>query len=345
MEPIVSIIVPVYRVENYLPKCIRSIEAQTYSSYEVILVDDGSPDACGAICDSYAERDPRVKVVHQSNRGLSAARNQGVRLAKGEFITFVDSDDYLEPDYLEYLVGLQQKYQSDIAVGSCEYLYEGKTPQLRREEEKEEVMDACEALIRMNYTRGFGVMACVKLYRRELILAHPFPEGQFYEDLAVLCKIVGDSRRLAFGSRIVYYWVQRPGSITRMEFDERQMAGIEAAAAQIEYVKARYPKALAAAKCRHTAKAVELIGISFASRDKRSMFPILRKHMNRYAGEVLKDKYAKKTLKLRIRAARWGYLPARIVFGAHERAKRGKGLWGGLLRHFSKRFLQYESAE
>ena len=113
----VSIIVPVYKVEKYLSKCLNSIVAQTYKNIEVILVDDGSPDNCGKICDEYANKYSFIKVIHQSNQGQAAARNNAAKLVSGEFITFIDSDDFVEEDYIEYLVYLQTKYDADMSVG------------------------------------------------------------------------------------------------------------------------------------------------------------------------------------------------------------------------------------
>lgn len=121
-DPLISIIVPVYKVEAYLKKCVDSILAQTYQKYELILVDDGSPDRCGEICDQYARDCAAVRVIHQANQGQAAARNNGVKSSTGELITFIDSDDYVEPDYLEYLLGLLRRYNADIAVGGFCYL-------------------------------------------------------------------------------------------------------------------------------------------------------------------------------------------------------------------------------
>lgn len=328
-NPLVSIIVPVYKVEKYLKRCIDTILAQTYQNFELILVDDGSPDNCGAICDEYAKKDSRIRVIHQANQGQAAARNHAARTAKGEFIAFVDSDDYVEPDCLEYLVGLQKKYGTDMAIGRAGYVYEGTSPAMRPSDDKDESMDACKALIRMNYNQGCGATPWAKLYKNELILNHPFPEGQIYEDLAVLYQIVGDCGSVAIGNRKIYYWVQRAGSTMRMEFDERQMAGMDAAAAQIEYVKTRYPQALSSALYRHTAKAVELIAVCFNSGGSKDVFLRLRKLMNQHANEVLRDKQAKTTMKLRIIAVKLGYYPAKIVFHMHENAKRHRYGAGG----------------
>ena len=115
MNELVSVVVPVYKVEPYLERCIRSIIGQTYENLEIILVDDGSPDQCGAICDRFAQEDTRIKVYHKPNGGLSDARNYGVNRASGTYIAFIDSDDYISPHYIEYLYQLMVKYDADVS--------------------------------------------------------------------------------------------------------------------------------------------------------------------------------------------------------------------------------------
>ena len=116
MKPLISVIVPIYNVEKYLPQCIESILRQTYTNLEIILVDDGSPDSCPQICDDYAAKDSRIKVIHQANSGVSAARNSGLKIAKGKYIGFIDGDDYIEPDMYEYLYNLITVYEGNISV-------------------------------------------------------------------------------------------------------------------------------------------------------------------------------------------------------------------------------------
>jgi glycosyltransferase involved in cell wall biosynthesis len=319
----ISIIIPVYNVEQYLAQCLDSIISQTYTDFEVILVDDGSFDSSPEICDTYVKTDSRVKVIHQKNTGVSAARNIGISVASGEWIAFIDSDDFVEPDYIEYLFYLLSKYQADISIGGSRYIFEGNDPKSKAaDSEEDELLTVSEALRRINYNQGCGATAWVKLFTKELILEHPFPEGQIFEDLAMIYRIVGDSTSIAFGNRTVYYWVQHVGSTTRMEFDERQMAAMDAAESQVGYMAAHYPDALMSAKYRYVAKAIELIANCFDSGGDRVVFERLRKLAGRYSGEVLKDKHAKPTMKARIAAVRMGYIPSRIIFGIHERAKR-----------------------
>ena len=124
MEDLISVVVPIYNVENYIKKCVDSILSQTYKNLEIILVDDGSPDNCPQICDEYAQKDNRIKVIHKENGGLSDARNAGIDISKGKFITFIDSDDYIEKDYVEVLYNSIKENASDMAIGSHKAIYD-----------------------------------------------------------------------------------------------------------------------------------------------------------------------------------------------------------------------------
>ena len=126
--PAISVIVPVYKVERYLGACVSSVLAQTFEDFEVILVDDGSPDGCPALCDAWAQKDPRVRVIHRENGGLSAARNTGIEAAKGRFLTFLDSDDRLEPDTLRRAYDAQRQHDADLVIFNLVYVDEQNTP-------------------------------------------------------------------------------------------------------------------------------------------------------------------------------------------------------------------------
>lgn len=320
-QPLVSIIVPVYKVQKYLKRCVDSIIAQTYPNIEVFLVDDGSPDNCGVICDEYADKYPYIRVIHQKNAGLSAARNNAVPESHGEYITFIDSDDFVTPDYVEYLLNLTQKYHADISVAGRMYQYDDKAVITPKAETKSYMCTPEEALINMNYGIDFSVFAWGKLYKRQLVEANPYPVGKLYEDLATTFKIVGSSNGVAYGNKQVYYWVQRSDSIMHSGFNRKQLDGLEAAEAQLRYIEKNYPKAVPAAKYRCTAKAVELAGICFSSGGNKVDFDELRKEMSKYALEVLKDSKTKRTMKFRIQAMRLGYYPAKLAFAVHESAK------------------------
>lgn len=158
-EPLISVIVPVYNVEKYLPKCIESICGQTFHNLEIILVDDGSTDDSGKICDSYKEKDARICVVHKKNGGLSDARNVGIDKCNGEYIAFIDSDDYVMRDYFEYLYALVERYDSDISICNCSYVYDGAESVDKNFKPLEMNMKSHEALGIMLYQNYYDTSA------------------------------------------------------------------------------------------------------------------------------------------------------------------------------------------
>lgn len=213
-DGLVSIIVPVYRVEDFLPRCLDSILSQTYQNFELILVDDGSPDGCGEICDSYAKVDPRVIAVHQSNQGLSSARNHGLEISVGDCVAFIDSDDWVSDRYLEVLMSLIREHDSDIAI--CQFLRvtdDSDVPETREDASvtflsNTEALDALYHRMIEQFT-----VAWAKVYRRRLFADLSFPAGMMHEDVHVSCPLLYTADRIAFTTEHLYFYRQRPGSI------------------------------------------------------------------------------------------------------------------------------------
>lgn len=226
-NPKVSVIVPVYNVEDYLEKCVDSIINQPFSDMEIILVDDGSPDNCGKICDNFAEKDSRVKVIHKENGGISDARNVGVEAANGEYICFIDSDDFMEPNLLDKLYGLAQKYHADIAVGGIYNCYINyRSPQC------EKIIEFCcgkeEALKKMLEGVEIPGSLCSKLILRKLMGKRKFPVGKTYEDAFYLPELLLDAETIAVTTEPLYTYWHRSNSITTTAFSERSMDAISA---------------------------------------------------------------------------------------------------------------------
>lgn len=203
-EPTISIIVPVYKTEAYLEKCVDSILAQTFRDFELLLIDDGSPDNCPALCEEAAARDPRIRVIHQKNAGLSAARNTGVEAARGEWIGFVDSDDSIAPEMYETLLTYARRDGAQIAV--CDYLLvteagEPLPSSYRLEEDK--VFDRVGALEQMN--RGHFKVAWNRLYRRELLETVRFPVGKIHEDEYTAHQFYWQCERITVAAKPLYF--------------------------------------------------------------------------------------------------------------------------------------------
>ena len=226
--PLLSIIVPVYKVENYLPKCIDSILAQTFTDFELILVDDGSPDNCPALCDAAAEKDARVRVIHQKNGGLSAARNAGLDAARGAWIGFVDSDDYIAPEMYEVLYQAVQSTGADLAL--CDYaeVDEAGTPCPQMHVSLSEGELTGQELLK----RASGLMvqlAWNKLYRRAIFTQMRYPEGKLNEDLFLIPEVCLQIQKAVVVPKALYYYVQRGGSIMSGNKTLRHFDAAEAA--------------------------------------------------------------------------------------------------------------------
>ncbi|MBQ3556569.1 MAG: glycosyltransferase [Oscillospiraceae bacterium] len=210
-DPKISIVVPVYKVEPYLRKCLDSIVNQTYRNLEIILVDDGSPDNCPAICDEYAARDERIVVIHQKNGGLSAARNSALDISTGEYLGFVDSDDWIEPDMFEYL--LTNMCSVDADIGFCGHIEEYPNRSKQKCWPQAEVMDRENALKNLLEDKTLHNYVWDKLWKRELFNGVRFPAGKTFEDMAVVHRPFINAQRVVFLPEAKYHYLQRPGSI------------------------------------------------------------------------------------------------------------------------------------
>lgn len=227
-KPLLSIIVPVYDVERYLPKCIDSILAQTFTDFELILVEDGSPDGCPALCDAAAAKDARIRVIHQKNGGLSAARNAGLDAARGAWIGFVDSDDYIAPEMYEALYKAVQSTGADLAL--CDYAEVDETgaPCQSMHVHLEKKVFAGQDLLK-NATDSMIQPAWNKLYRRAIFAQLRYPEGKLNEDLFLIPEVCLRIQKAVVVPKALYYYVQRGGSIMNGSKTLRHFDAAEAA--------------------------------------------------------------------------------------------------------------------
>ncbi|MGO5461130.1 glycosyltransferase family 2 protein [Lactobacillus amylovorus] len=217
MKPRISIIVPVYNVENYLVKCIESILNQSFKNFELILVNDGSNDNSLNICKKYIEIDNRIKLISQINKGLSAARNTGLRYAKGNYICFIDSDDFVEKDYLLFLLNNIQKYNADIAM--CEYYLtddKGKKYSIEKFNEPQSIScisgkETFSYIYKENYVTN--VVAWNKIYKKYLFDNIKYNEGHYFEDELIALPLFYKAKKVSFIRTPLYNYVQRQGSI------------------------------------------------------------------------------------------------------------------------------------
>ncbi len=229
--PLISVIVPVYNVEQYLDQCMQSIVAQSYRHLEILVVDDGSTDGSGAMCDQWAARDSRVRVFHQPNGGLSAARNTALDAMTGQLVVMADSDDVLHPQFIATLLAVMQRHDADIAVGGYQPFYGERMefPALTGTD-KVVTYDRREALQAILYQRGLTHSAWGRIYRASLFEGIRYPVGSIYEDLAIIYPLIRKCRRVAAIGTVLYGYRQRQDSIIGA-FSPRRAAVLDIAEA------------------------------------------------------------------------------------------------------------------
>lgn len=226
----VSVIVPVYNVEKYLQKCIDSILQQTYDNLEIILVDDGSTDNSGNICDLYRDIDKRIKVIHKMNGGLSDARNSGLNIADGNYISFIDSDDFISPYFYEIAINVLEKSKANVvAIKNGESFWDGKSFELKLAKDSNDYTyseySVKDALIQMLYQK-IATGAPFKICEREIFEEIRFPVGYYYEDVATTYKFFIKAKKIAIIDSKLYAYRKRSDSIIRQEFSEKKMSAI-----------------------------------------------------------------------------------------------------------------------
>ena len=236
---LISIIVPVYNVEEYLEKCVNSIINQTYKKIEIILVDDGSKDNSGKICDELKEKDSRIKVIHKQNGGLSDARNAGLQIANGEYIGFVDSDDYTEPDMFETLYNINKKYNSDISIVSFNEIYNGKIIGVRNSKKIEE-MNKIEAMKELLIDTRIQSYAWNKLFKKELFEGIEFPTNKNFEDIATTLLLFEKANKVVLFEEPKYNYVRRDNSIVGVKNYKTYKDYLDVISAKYAYLDGKY---------------------------------------------------------------------------------------------------------
>lgn len=240
-SPLVSVIVPIYNIEQFLKPCVDSILAQTYDNYEVYLVDDGSTDNSGQLAEEYAKADERITVFHKPNGGLSDARNYGIERAHGEYLTFIDSDDFIGEDYLKILVELVTENDADISVIKSMEVPEDGAYTKPAFTDKRACGTAEEAIKKMCVRDGFGTSAWGKLYKADLYANRKFPKGKLYEDLLTVPYVFAEAKKVAYSDSIQHYWRQRNNSIMHRPIREVDLEVFDGLIAISNYIDDHYP--------------------------------------------------------------------------------------------------------
>lgn len=218
-EDLISVIVPIYKVEDYLENCVRSIQNQTYDKLQIILIEDGSPDACGLLCDKFAEQDSRILVIHKEHNGVSDARNVGLDVSEGEYIAFVDSDDYIHPQMFQILLENLQQYEADISVCSFQQvhdLYFSKKA-FSNNVTVYRKTQTLENLYNELYVPT--VVTWNKIYKKSLFEGVRYPTGKIHEDEFITYQLLYKSNKTVYTDAVLYYYLKRESSITGQKFN------------------------------------------------------------------------------------------------------------------------------
>ena len=283
MSTFVSVVVPVYNVKKYLNKCVNSIIAQTYDNYEVLLIDDGSTDGSSEMCDKFAAQYEKISAFHKENGGQSDARNYANKYLKGEYIVYIDSDDYVEPNYISVMVECREKYNADLVIASHidedEY---GKVLSKKVFDNKVTIYDAKLALEEMCYENLICTSPCGKLIKREHIFKNEFPKGMIYEDLATIYKIIGSCNKIAYINCSIYHYIQRNGSTMHSEYSPKVLHVMQASENLLNYVEKYYPDIRSAAIQRYFFSANEVYVRAFNEKDFLKIINNIRIKLRQY---------------------------------------------------------------
>ena len=293
INKLISVVVPVYNVEEYLNRCIDSIINQTYKNIEIILVDDGSKDKSGDICDEYAKKDRRVKVFHKKNGGLSDARNYGIKKATGYYISFVDSDDWLEKDIYEKCMNINKDYDADIINFAIQMNHsDGKYYNQSIKEEK--VLYDNDGLIYLNSFRNLDISACNKIFKISLFSDIIFPFGKLCEDCYIMFKLFHKAKTVLVVPFIGYHYFKRKGGLTLN--NNINLDYLYAYEEQMNYIRNNIPELSVIGESSYAFANVTMFNNAITKKNKNVMKET-RKNAKKYSKSVYNNKYLSKKKK------------------------------------------------
>ncbi|CUQ42747.1 putative glycosyltransferase EpsJ [Clostridium paraputrificum] len=286
----ISVIVPIYNVEEYLDECIKSIVNQSYKNLEIILVNDGSKDRSLFICNKYQCEDERIRIISKENGGLSDARNAGLSVATGDYISFIDGDDYLELDMYKFLVDKIQKYNADIAICGLYRSEEDYRDKMTRKVEL--TFNSEQALATMFKETYFNTSACDKLFKRELFSSIKFPVGKIYEDLFTIYKVIDSASCIVYNSDPKYFYRITDGSITNCKFSEKNLDFLQATEEILCFLQEYYPNIIPTMKNRLTRYSTSFLRLIIKSNyENNSVILRLQKNIKSNLYSYIKSDY------------------------------------------------------
>ncbi len=325
-KPLISVIIPAYNVEKYLYKCMESVAAQTFTDFEVLLVDDGSTDTTPALCDQCGEKYPFVRVFHKTNGGLSDARNYGIERSYGEYLTFIDSDDYITEDYLQYLYDLLKETENcRMSICSIYNLFTANQKTVNNGNGVREMLSGKTCIERMCYHDQVDTCAYAKLYHRSLFDTVCYPKGKVFEDIGTTYKMFLQCDQVACGFEPKYYYVIRQNSITTAGFSTRKLDLLEMTDQMAADVVKVYPD-LAQAVRRRQAYARfstlnQMLEVTEPEhlRQRKQIVDYLNTHRN----EILADPRTPKRDKIAYYVLKLGFPLYRVFWKTYVKIRKG----------------------
>ncbi len=297
-QKMLSVIIPVYKVEEYLEKCVNSVRNQTYKNIEIILVDDGSPDKCPEICDRFAKEDDRITVIHKENGGQGSARNMGLDIAKGSYITFIDSDDYVDENMYEIMIEALERTDSDISFCGF-YSHSGLRTVESTKIKNEHIWENAEQLLEALFKGEAIGNPWNKVYKKELFSDIRFPEGVAREDIYIMHTLYGKCCRAVHTGKCLYHYLIREGSSEHQDFDPKFLISIQIAENRREYIRVNFPNLLPYAD--HSCFGARLSAIKKIVRsDCEKKFPDMLAELKKYIRDNQPDTNEYKKLKREI---------------------------------------------
>lgn len=290
--PLISIVVPIYNTQSTVERCISSIRNQTFEDFELILVNDGSVDLSGDICDRLSKEDERIRVIHKENGGLSSARNAGIEVAEGQYIAFVDSDDFIETDMYDCLIEAIERNQVPLAIAG-RYVHDGNSVTHQLTLSSETIFSAEEALERLLTWNAIDSSACDKLFQRELFRNIRFPLGRYNEDIFIMSGILSEAGRVVHIGAPKYHYVYRQNSITQESFSPKKMDLLDATNNVLEFVQEKHPILKPKAQYFHASGIIYLYELLLSSTSRGDYLEYrkkLHRELSSYLGLLLFSK-------------------------------------------------------
>lgn len=304
VSPLISVIIPVYNVKPFLARCLDSVINQTYSHLEIILIDDGSTDGSGELCDQLSQSDTRIRVIHQLNQGLSAARNSGIDSAKGEYLTFVDSDDTISLDMIEILYNLCSEHQTALSMCSFCEVFPNPTQNVdfaeywKGSHASPVIFSTANCLKSMLLEEGFTVSAWGKLYQRQLFEQIRYPVGCLHEDVGTTYRLILQCPQIAFLPSPKYHYYQNPKSITKQKFCKDKLSLVDFTDEMCEMIDKEYPelKDVTAERRMHARFSIlrQTIFVEHPSASTQAIEKSMINYLKAHKNDILKNPYATK---------------------------------------------------